>query len=252
MDARTGGNERFDVIQFSIDQWRAWAPGLEDPDAWTRWSLAPGCVSGDPAAVPAVDFLPAMQRRRMSRLARMTFQVAWPLAEGQAPMPMVFASRHGETPRTFALLSELAERQPLSPTQFSLSVHNAIIGLWSILRGDNSEMTAIAAEGDGLEHALLEAAGLLAEGEPQVLLVIAEDRPPEVYAPWIDDVPFPYAVALRLRRGAQWTLSCDTPGADASARQWPHALNFLLTLLQGASLCSNHWKHRAWTWRRHP
>jgi hypothetical protein len=250
MDARTGGNERFDVIQFSIDQWRAWAPGLDDADDWTRWSLDPECASGEPTAEPVVDFLPAMQRRRMSRLARMTFQVAWPLAEGQAPMPMVFASRHGETPRTFALLSELAERQPLSPTQFSLSVHNAIIGLWSILRSDDSEMTSIAAEGDGLEHALLEAAGLLAEGAPQVLLVIAEDRPPQAYAPWIDDVPFPYAVALRLRRGTQWTLSCDTSSAKAPASRWPHALNFLLTLLQGGALCSNLWKGRAWNWQR--
>jgi hypothetical protein len=57
-------------------------------------------------------------------------------------------------------LSDLANDQPLSPTQFSLSVHNAMIGLWSIMRGETSEMTALAAAGDGLEHGMLEAAAL--------------------------------------------------------------------------------------------
>lgn len=105
-----------------------------------------------------------MQRRRLSYLARMAFAVGWPLAEGIEALPLVYVSRHGETPRTFALLSELAERQPLSPTQFSLSVHNAVIGLWSILRGETSEMTALAAAGDGFEQGVIEAAGLLHEG----------------------------------------------------------------------------------------
>ena len=62
-----------------------------------------------------------------------------PPVEDQPPMPLVYASRHGETTRNFALLSDTAEQQPLSPTQFSLSVHNAIIGLWSIFQGDSAK-----------------------------------------------------------------------------------------------------------------
>jgi hypothetical protein len=191
-----------------------------------------------------------MQRRRLSRLARMVFDVAWPLAEGRPPLPLVFASRHGETPRTFAILSDLAQGEPLSPTQFSLSVHNAIIGLWSIQRGDTSEMTALAAEGDGFEHAMLEAAALLAEGAPQVLLVIAEEQPPEAYAGWVEDVPFPYAMALLLKPGADWQLSlagADTPEQPAP---WPHGLNFLRTLLNEDAHCRHPWKKRIWTWQR--
>ena len=72
----------------------------------------------------------------------MAFSVGWPLAEGLEDLPLVFISRHGETPRTLDILSDLASEQPLSPTQFSLSVHNAVIGLWSILRNETSEMTA--------------------------------------------------------------------------------------------------------------
>ena len=122
---------------------------------------------------------------------------------------MVFISRHGETPRTFEILSDLATDQPLSPTQFSLSVHNAIIGLWSILRGETSEMTALAAAGDGLEHGMLEAAALLAEGAPAVLLIVTEEQPPKAYSTWIDDVPFPYAVGLLITPGNDWQLSLN-------------------------------------------
>lgn len=150
----------FQVINFNIAQWRAWAPGLESVDDWQAWSRQPVVLQSSNAA-PDVSFLPAMQRRRLSRLARMAFSVGWPLAEGLEQLPLVFISRHGETPRTFDILSDLAADQPLSPTQFSLSVHNAVIGLWSIMRGETSEMTALAAAGDGLEHGMLEAAALL-------------------------------------------------------------------------------------------
>ena len=137
------------MINFNIAAWRAWAPGIDSVADWQAWSQQPSIPALTDAA-PDVSFLPAMQRRRLSRLARMTFSVGWPLAEGREALPLVFISRHGETPRTFDILSDLAAEQPLSPTQFSLSVHNAIIGLWSIMRGETSEMTALAAAGDGL------------------------------------------------------------------------------------------------------
>lgn len=187
-----------------------------------------------------------MQRRRLSRLARMTFQVAWPIAEANPPMPLVFVSRHGETPRTLAILEDLARDEPLSPTQFSLSVHNAIIGLWSIQRGDTSEMTAIAGEFDGLEQGMLEAATLLGEGAPRVLLVIAEETPPALYAPFIDDVPFPYALALLLTPGSDWHLELGT--ATGQRAEWPHALNLVRALCGEQSVLYHHWKSRQWIW----
>lgn len=236
------------VIQFDIDQWRAWAPGLTTAGDWATWAREPGYPNDD--SEPDVSFLPALQRRRLSRLARMAFAVATPLAEGQPPMPLVYASRHGETPRTFAILSDMAREEALSPTQFSLSVHNAIIGLWSIQQNDHSEMTALAAEGDGLEHALLEAAMLLAEGAPSVLVVVTEDRPPAAYQPWIDDVPFPYAVALRVTAGQGWTLSLEASDDPHSPGPWPHALE-LVRLLSGTQTLRIHqWNKRRWTWRK--
>ncbi|KAB0493880.1 beta-ketoacyl synthase chain length factor [Pseudomonas vancouverensis] len=237
------------VINFNIAQWRAWAPGLESVDDWQAWSRQP-VVLADNDAAPDVSFLPAMQRRRLSRLARMAFSVGWPLADGRQDLPLVFISRHGETPRTVDILTDLAHDQPLSPTQFSLSVHNAIIGLWSIMRGETSEMTALAAAGDGLEHGMLEAAALLNEGEPAVLLVITEERPPQAYSSWIDDVPFAYALGLLITPGNDWQLSLNSPGNMLSKPRWPHALSLLPALLGQQTTCQHAWNDRVWTWQR--
>ena len=191
-----------------------------------------------------------MQRRRLGRLARMAFAVGWPLAEGYARLPLVFVSRHGETPRTFEILRDVAANEPLSPTQFSLSVHNAVIGLWSILRGETSEMTALAAAGDGLEHGIFEAAALLAEGAPAVLLIVTEEQPPHAYSDWIDDVPFPYAVGLLLTPGTQWQLSLQLNNDELPDGQWPHALNLLQILNTARNTCQHPWKNRLWNWQR--
>lgn len=232
-------------MHFRIDQWRAWAPGLDSTDSWLAWSKAPERLH-DTGEQPDVSFLPALQRRRLSRLARMVFQVAWPLAEGHSALPLVFMSRHGETPRSLAILQDLAAAEPLSPTQFSLSVHNAIIGQWSILRNDTSEMTALAGEGDALEMAVLEAATLLADGAPAVLLVIGEEAQPEPYAPFIDDVPFPYALALLLMPGDDWQLQLRT-GTGPRAT-WPHPLSLIQNLCNGSTPLEHTWKERQWIW----
>lgn len=237
------------MITFNIAQWRAWAPGLSSADDWQHWSRSPAPIQVSDEA-PDVSFLPPMQRRRLGRMARMAFAVGWPLAERHQQLPMVFVSRHGETPRTFDILRELAANEPLSPTQFSLSVHNAVIGLWSIMRGETSEMTSLAATGDGLEHGVMEAAALLAEGAPAVLLVIAEEQPPPAYAQWIADVPFPYAVGLLLTPGDEWRLTLDAGTQSGEPGQWPHALNLLRALNNHDTTLEHSWNNRLWTWLR--
>lgn len=238
------------MITFNISHWRAWAPGLQTTADWQEWARADATfVPGE--QMPDVSFLPAMQRRRLSRLARMAFAVGWPLAEGHEALPLVFVSRHGETPRTFDILSELAQEQPLSPTQFSLSVHNAVIGLWSIMRGETSEMTALAAAGDGFEHGVVEAAGLLHDGAPAVLLILAEEPAPQAYRDWVDDVPFAYALGLLLTPGDDWQLTLGEAPATASADQ-PHALAWLRSLLNKQTTSTHTWKRRRWTWQHKP
>lgn len=244
------------MIELSIEQWRAWAPGLVDRAAWQAWARSPHVIIDAERAQPACEFLPAMQRRRLGRLARMTLETAWPLCVGDEQLPFVFGSRHGETPHTYAVLAEVAGRQPLSPTRFGLSVHNAVAGQWSMLRGQRGESTALAGEADTFEHAVLEGAMLIADGATAVLVVMAEEMPPPAYDGWIDDVPFSYAVALRLgertRQGAagtRWRLRLDSGAAGAQAA-WPHALDFLRALLAGEPTLEHACRTRRWNWQR--
>jgi hypothetical protein len=242
-----------------ITQWQAWAPGLDSTQAWQAWVAAPHRVP-DQGEQPACEFLPAMQRRRLSRLARICLQVAWPLCGDDEQVPLVFGSRHGETPRTYALLSDVAAGQPLSPTQFGLSVHNAIAGQWSILRGQRGESVAIAGEADTFEHAMLEAALLLADGATKaVIVLVAEEQPAPAYADWIDDVPFSYALALRVEAAvpnpgatdSQWNLRMMAKDETSeAAATWPHALRFLQALLGAQDSLISQGGTRQWQWQR--
>jgi hypothetical protein len=245
------------MIDVRIAQWRAWAPSLETNEAWLDWARAPRTLE-DRGEQPDCAFLPSMQRRRLSRMARMALEVAWPLCDDDEQLPLVFASRHGETPRTFALLGDVIDQKPLSPTQFGLSVHNAIAGQWSILRGQRGEASAIAGEADTFEHAMVEAATLLDQGAPAAIVVLAEEMPPAAYDGWIDDVPFSYAVALRVGKARpghaeppnscwQLRLQRNTDKHDTSA--WPHALAFLRALHGPREPLQHGWKTRRWIWQ---
>jgi hypothetical protein len=245
-------------MKFRIDQFRAWAPHLDTAEAWQTWAKHPVRMP-DNDEQPRCDFVPAMQRRRLSRLARMTMHVAWPLCGEHEQLPFVFASHHGETSRTFALLGDVADGQPLSPTHFGLSVHNAIAGQWSVLRGQHGESVALAGEADTFEHGMLEAVALLGEGTPHVLLVSAEERPPSAYAGWIDDVPFSYAVALRISAiegkehpstGTGWQLRLEPARGTATEIAWPHALDLVRALHAGDDTVVHAWKTRRWIWQR--
>ncbi len=240
------------MLTFSIAQWQGWAQGIDSPSDWLEWAEHPFCPIGNQTP-PRLDFLPPMQRRRLSPLARGVFACAWPLAEGRPGMPLVYASHHGETSRNFGLLQSLAAEEPLSPTAFGLSVHNAIAAQWSIIRRETTESVALSAEDDGLEHALVEAAMLLGEGHEDVLVVLAEEQPPQPYSPWVRDVPYSYAVALHLRPGSDWTLAMAPRQPEPSGdvfQAWPNPLN----LLRHLWLRTPGWRHanrsRLWTWTR--
>ena len=246
------------MMAFRVEQWRAWAPGLNCQQDWHDWAQAPSTVA-EGAQQPECLSLPPMQRRRLSRLARMTMEVASPLCSEDEQLPFVFGSRHGETTRTLNLLHDVAGEQPLSPTHFGLSVHNAIAGQWSLLRGQRGESVAIAGEADTFEHALLEAAAMLTDGAPSVLAVIAEEVPPAAYDGWINDVPFSYAVALRLghvdavdARSTEscWKLSLGRNEGNVTTCTWPHALNFLRVLHTAEISLEHTWKTRRWHWQR--
>src|SRR5215471_17036272 len=104
-----------------IARWAAWAPGIENHAAWEAWCGAPQPITSDGS--PDVTFLPALLRRRCSRLSRMMLKAAFACADvdALAAVPTVFASRHGDTAGTVALLAGLAQNEPVTANRFSHS-----------------------------------------------------------------------------------------------------------------------------------
>lgn len=216
-------------LDFEIVNWAAWAPGLATREAWEAWSRAPATPVGP--ETPPLTEVPAMQRRRVEKLGRLAFQVATWVQQDARGLPLVFASRHGDAPRSVELLTALARQEPLSPASFALSVHNAIGGQYSIIRQDVSNVVAVA---NGLltpEAGLLEALTL----GPEALLVVYEASPHPLHAPYYPEGANDYAFAWHVRRGGPFSLhNGGGPGVKADVAL-PHALRILHFFLSGAA-----------------
>jgi Beta-ketoacyl synthase, N-terminal domain len=181
-------------------------------------------------AEPDVSFLPALFRRRCSRLTRMMLHVAHSAcsAEQLGILPVVFASRYGEAGATLALLRTLARRQPLTAAGFTHSVHNAQAGLFSIAANNRVGASAIAAGGDTFGAAFLEVVAAMHRGRHGGgLLVVADEVLPDLFARFQIEPPVPYAVAVRL--GQDGPRLGFEPGVGKVPRvsALPHALQFV-------------------------
>ena len=146
-----------------------------------------------------VSFLPMMQRRRLSPLARAACAVAWHCRERAGDMPTVFFTNHGESQYYFEMLQDMAAGEAVSPSRFSLCVHNAIAGLYSLQTGSVLPYVSLAGGTEGLFGAFIEASGLLLE-VPQVLVVCYEQPLPQVYQAYLTVEKKTWALAMVLAR----------------------------------------------------
>ncbi|QSX37043.1 beta-ketoacyl synthase chain length factor [Shewanella sedimentimangrovi] len=182
-------------LTFSLISWGAWSPDCQHRDAWSAWHAQQESPNNE--AIPALAHVPAMQRRRFSRLTRMMLEVAH-----QACAPdncrSVFASRHGELNRTIDLLQNIIGDEPLSPMGFSQSVHNTASGLFGIVHQNRAASTSIAAGTETLSQAMVEAYAQLAEDPEPLLLVFGDDPVPPVYDEYTSEYELPLAMGLVL------------------------------------------------------
>ena len=242
------------MIEFSVVDWSAWAPGLATKSQWQAWAQAPTLPEGPDT--PALPEVPAMQRRRIERLGRMAIQAAcWceqPDDAGQ--VPLVFASRHGDVARSMELLDTLRQDTPMSPTAFGLSVHNAVAALYSIARGQRGNYIALAGGRGTVEAACVEAFGLLADGAPEVRVIAYESPLPTVYAGFADEPDPFFAWCWRLARveapGTRLSLSWGSGTPDSPAGALPHSLEALRFLLSGEPGLQLQADGQQWTWQR--
>ena len=238
-------------LKFSISAHSAWAPGIATPEQWDAWAGAPYRIGG--AAEPALRAMPAMLRRRAGFLGKMALEVAYDCLGGRTGVPTVFCSRHGEVARALELLGELAHGQALSPTAFGLAVHNASAGLFSIARADRANHIALAGAGATVEHGVIEACALLADGAAQVLLVVYDCPLPPALAQFedCDEQPYAWAWLMTAPENDVICLALEAAPADAApAGAMPAGLQVLRFQLSGAACHERSCGAQRWRWTR--
>lgn len=165
----------------------------------------------------ALDCIPAMQRRRLSPLAKLALNSAIGALESNKADYIVWVSKYGDEAKTLNILQDVLNDQTPSPTQFSTSVHNAISGLYSILCQDDTPSTSLSCS---WTEGLIEAYALL-KSMPEIkrVLVVAYDEPlPNIYAEAINFPAYAMAAVVTLEQpNLQITAWTHTDEADARA-----------------------------------
>ncbi|MFB2662976.1 beta-ketoacyl synthase chain length factor [Shewanella mangrovisoli] len=235
-------------LRFSIHSWGAWAPKYPQRDDWQTWCKHSADTSKDDleGISPALPQVPAMQRRRFSRLTKMMLDVSFQ-CEAAPNCRSIFASRHGELHRTIGLLEDIIEKQPLSPLGFSQSVHNTGSGIFGILTNNTAPSTSIAAGTETLSQAMVEAFAQLHQSPEPLLLVFGDDPVPPVYDEFTQEFELPLALGLTLAptdESATVTLTLSQLTTEQQQQAKPLSYGKLIHALatsQDIDGCLSHW-----------
>ncbi|GHF97195.1 beta-ketoacyl synthase chain length factor [Thalassotalea marina] len=159
--------------------------------------------------LPVLDWVPAMQRRRLSAFTKIALHCAHQALDGREEIPVVFSTRHGDIHKTAGLLDTVAAKESLSPTAFSMSVHNASAGLLSILTNNVAASNTVSAGKDTFLAGVIDAYARLKSSEIQEILVIHCDQAlPEEYQVFSDEKQIDHAVAFILSKQAEHGRAC--------------------------------------------
>jgi hypothetical protein len=198
-----------------------------------------------------------MMRRRLSPFGQRLVNAIAACAKGSPTARYVLSTRHGEISRALNILKDIGAETLPSPTDFSMAIHHALLGLLSIHSDNRMGHTALSAGRDSFAAGLLEAAMCVAEQPEQPVILVHADEPlPAEYDAFRegDDTSLPLIVALAIGRPT------GAPGEDVSLQLVPHATgevssaamatDFLRFFLSNASSAHVAGRRSDWIWRR--
>jgi len=219
-------------ISFRLRGWESWPSGHKAEKA---------------------GLIPTLLRRRVTSVGQQALSSAWHLPE-TAHARLILSSRHGECSRTASLLESAISKSDLSPADFTLSVHHALLGLLSIAHKNNRGHTAVASGQESFCYGLLEAAACAKEMPDElIVLVHFDDLLPPPFSMFNEPAEQPIALALALAATGegvplQFTSECSSTGNAPSVS---HAQDFLNFINDGLPECVSVGEHRKWRWTRY-
>lgn len=203
------------------------APGLPD------WPSARAVLRGEtpltaaPSILPVPSILPPPERRRASRVVKLTLAIGLEAAADAgadvSTLATVFTASGADGHNCHALCEQLAgtDRQ-ISPTRFHNSVHNAAAGYWGIATKSMAPCQVICAYDASFGAGLLDALGQVVVDRQPTLLISYDSEYPE---PLHSKRPTPDCAGLALlltpektaRSQARITVSPSNAAADTLA-----------------------------------
>lgn len=228
--------------------WQASAPGLTSAEEWQRWAAAPE-VPDSELPLAKCSHLPMMTARRLSSGSRAAVDCGLAVLKRQPVDALVFTSRHGELERNLRILTAIASDQPLSPTDFAMSVHNAAAGSLTIAAAQPLVATSVAAGIDTFQQGLFEVLAMMEAGHQHVLLVDFDGAVPGHYQSFLPgEFSAPYAVALLFAKDE--VLSCRYELAEREVMPLPQSMQFLQGTLSGDPAFQVQGAQGIWHWDR--
>jgi len=206
-----------------------------------------------PTAIPPVEGLPAVERRRAGKNVRLALAVGLEAAadagRSACDLAAVFASSTGDGENLHAICEALASDDVLiSPTRFHNSVHNAPSGYWGIATGAMHAADSLAAFDGSFGAGLIEALGRIGANPALPVMLTAYEvpypQPLHALRPMLDSfaVAFVLGPPDRNARGATVSIettgdaptTVDDPGLEALRRGVPAARSLPLLALLAA------------------
>lgn len=102
-----------------------------------------------------VSFIPMMQRRKLNNFGRAALYTLYGAYDGGSPN-LIFASNYGDFDRVEKLITQRKEDGEVSPAGFGMSVHNAVIGLFSLLEKINTSYNSVSSGEKSISAGFLE------------------------------------------------------------------------------------------------
>lgn len=188
------------------------APGLPD------WASTRAVLRGEaaytpaPALLPSPALLPPAERRRASRVVKLTLALGLEAAQHAgadvATLATVFAASGADGHNCHALCEQLAgDDRQISPTRFHNSVHNAAAGYWGIATGAMAPCQVLCAYDASFGAGLLDALGQVVLDQQPTLLIAYDSEYPE---PLFAKRPVPDVAGVAL-----FLSPCPTPASLA-------------------------------------